>query len=101
MLAGPRSAEGAIAGTENNKVKRLEVLRERCEKYCVWPRKIQIEEVDNDVIEVLCISWDSDASLCFLESEFLDCSVFSAAVRFPIRGKLLLRKKHSNFATRR
>ena len=36
----------------------------------MWPKKIKNEELGNDVTEALCISSDSDVSLCFLVSEF-------------------------------
>ena len=36
----------------------------------MWPRKIQNEEVDNDVIEVLSVSSDSDGFPCLPALDF-------------------------------
>ena len=81
-------------------VKRLRVQGKRCGRKmdCVWPRKIQNADVDNDVIEVFSVSSGSDVVpsfawfSCALWSPDWHrvhvCSVWSAAVCISIRGKL-------------
>ena len=77
----------------------MEVLRERSGKKDCVAEENKNEELGNDVTEVLCISSDSDVSLCFPVSEFpaLEClrtdsgcmcvSALSAAVCVAILRK--------------
>ena len=56
------AAKGVSTGSENKKeITRFE--RSGHEKRTVWPRKIQNIEVDNDVIDVISVSSDSDLIL--------------------------------------
>ena len=71
--ASSEVAQGALAGIFSKKdVKRLNCLGIMlANKECVWPRKIQHAEVDSDVIEVVCVSSDSDVVLCCLSADSL------------------------------
>ena len=62
------------------------------------PRKIRNEEVGNDVIEVLCISSDSDVSLYFLVSEFW-LPTFPGACVFRVVRSVLFLNSRKAFAT--